>query len=126
MASNNRFFEDAARLAEGAMGSFVGLKREVETMVQAQFERLLAGMDLVRRDEFDAAYDESEATEVAECNDVFALATLRGIRGRLERLGARTLGVRRALSNPQWAENAKNPLYDTLTFMQSTRLSPDN
>ena len=54
MASNNRFFEDAARLAEGAMGSFVGLKREVETMVQAQLERLLAGMDLVRRDEFDA------------------------------------------------------------------------
>ena len=54
MQSNNRIFEDAARLAEGAMGTAVAMKREVETLVRAQFERILAGMDLVKRDEFEA------------------------------------------------------------------------
>ena len=55
MQSDNRIFEDAARLAEGAMGTAVALKREVEALVRAQLERILAGMDLVKRDEFEAA-----------------------------------------------------------------------
>ena len=55
MQSNNRIFEDAVRLAEGAMGTAVALKREIEALVRAQLERMLAGMDLVRRDEFEAA-----------------------------------------------------------------------
>ena len=55
MQSNNRIFEDAARLAEGAMGTAVAMKREVETLARAQLERILAGMDLVKRDEFEAA-----------------------------------------------------------------------
>ena len=54
MPSGNRLFEDAARLAEGALGTMVGLRREVEAMVRAQLERMLAGMDLVRREEFEA------------------------------------------------------------------------
>lgn len=55
MQSNNRIFEDAARLAEGAMGTAVAFKREIEALVRAQLERILAGMDLVKRDEFEAA-----------------------------------------------------------------------
>ena len=55
MQSNNRILEDAARLAEGAMGTAVAMKREVEALVRGQLERVLAGMDLVRRDEFEAA-----------------------------------------------------------------------
>ncbi len=54
MQSKNRIFEDAARVAEGALGSMVGLRREVEAMIRAQLERILVGMDLVRRDEFEA------------------------------------------------------------------------
>lgn len=54
MQSNNRFFDDAARLAGGAMGTLVGIRREVEAMVRQQLERLLEGLDLVRREEFDA------------------------------------------------------------------------
>ncbi|MDE0335087.1 MAG: accessory factor UbiK family protein [Defluviicoccus sp.] len=55
MQSNNRIFEDAARLAEGAMGSAIAFKREIEALARAQLERILAGMDLVKRDEFEAA-----------------------------------------------------------------------
>ena len=54
MQSKSRIFEDAARVAEGALGTMVGFRREVEAMVRAQFERLLAGMDLVKREEFEA------------------------------------------------------------------------
>ena len=36
------------------MGTLAGVKREVETLVRHQFDRMLAGMDLVTREEFDA------------------------------------------------------------------------
>jgi BMFP domain-containing protein YqiC len=54
MQSNNKMFEDAAKLAGGALGAFSGVRREVEALVHQQMERLLAKMDLVTRDEFEA------------------------------------------------------------------------
>lgn len=54
MSAPNRVFEDAARVAGGAMGAFAGVKREVETIVRHQLDRLLTGMDFVTREEFDA------------------------------------------------------------------------
>jgi len=54
MQSQNRFFDDLARVAAGAMGTLAGVRSEVETRVREQFEKLLAGMDLVSREEFEA------------------------------------------------------------------------
>jgi hypothetical protein len=54
MQSENRFFDDLARVASGAFGAIAGLRTEVETLVRQRFERLLADMDLVQREEFDA------------------------------------------------------------------------
>ena len=54
MASPNRFFEDAARVAGGAIGTLTGVRRELENLVKHQLDRLLSGMDLVTREEFDA------------------------------------------------------------------------
>jgi len=54
MQTQNRFFDDLARVAAGAMGTLTGMKSEVESRVREQFERVLAGMDLVSRDEFEA------------------------------------------------------------------------
>lgn len=54
MQSNNRILDDAAKLAGGALGTLVGVRREIESMVRQQLERLLGGMDLVTRDEFEA------------------------------------------------------------------------
>ena len=54
MQSQNRFFDDLARVASGAMGALSGVKGEVESRVREQFERVLAGMDLVTREEFEA------------------------------------------------------------------------
>lgn len=54
MQTRNRVFDDMARMASGAVGALAGAGRELEALVRAQVEKLLAGMDLVRRDEFDA------------------------------------------------------------------------
>src|SRR5271154_308831 len=54
MQSQNRFFDDLARVAAGAMGTLSGVKSEVESRLREQLERVLAGMDLVTRDEFEA------------------------------------------------------------------------
>ena len=54
MQSQNRFFDDLARVAAGAMGTLSGVRSEVETRIREQLERVLAGMDLVSREEFEA------------------------------------------------------------------------
>jgi BMFP domain-containing protein YqiC len=54
MQSQNRFFDDLARVAAGALGTLSGVKTEVEARLRDQLERVLAGMDLVSRDEFEA------------------------------------------------------------------------
>jgi BMFP domain-containing protein YqiC len=81
MQSQNRFFDDLARVAAGAVGTLSGVKNEVETRLREQFERVLAGMDLVPRDEFEAvkamaakarAEQEDLARRVAELEGVIA------------------------------------------------------
>ncbi len=54
MQSQSRFFDDLARVAAGAVGSLSGVKSELESRLRDQLERVLAGMDLVTRDEFEA------------------------------------------------------------------------
>ena len=54
MQTQNRFLDDLARVAAGALGTLSGVKTEVETRLREQLERVLAGMDLVSRDEFEA------------------------------------------------------------------------
>jgi BMFP domain-containing protein YqiC len=54
MQSQNRFFDDLARVSAGAIGTLSGVKSEIESRIREQLERVLAGMDLVSRDEFEA------------------------------------------------------------------------
>jgi Uncharacterized protein conserved in bacteria len=54
MQTQNPFFDDLARVAGGALGALSGLKAEVEALVRQQFERIMAGADMVPRDEFEA------------------------------------------------------------------------
>ena len=65
-----RIFEDFSRLMTDASGLAQGVRREIETVVRGQVERLLAAMDVVSRDEFEAvkrmaalARDENERLE---------------------------------------------------------------
>jgi len=51
---NNRFLDELAKLMTDAAGAAQGMRREFETMVKAQGERLLREMDVVQREEFEA------------------------------------------------------------------------
>jgi BMFP domain-containing protein YqiC len=53
-STQNRFLDDIARLFQDAAGMADGARREVEDFFRARMERVLAGMDLVTRDEFEA------------------------------------------------------------------------
>lgn len=52
--TTNRFLDEFARLMTDAAGAAQGMKREVETLMKAQGERVLSTMDLVSREEFEA------------------------------------------------------------------------
>lgn len=54
VATSNRFLDDIARLATDAAGAAQGVRREVETVVKTQMQRILADMDVVTREEFEA------------------------------------------------------------------------
>lgn len=54
MQKDNKFFEDMAKLASGAAGGFLEMKRELDALVAAQMDKLLQKMNLISREEFDA------------------------------------------------------------------------
>ena len=52
--TRSRIFDDLAKVMTDAAGLAQGARREVDTLVRSQLERLLAGMDVVTREEFEA------------------------------------------------------------------------
>ena len=52
--TQNRIFDELGRLFTNAAGAAQGVRQEVETVLKAQAERLIADMDLVTREEFEA------------------------------------------------------------------------
>jgi BMFP domain-containing protein YqiC len=52
--TNNRFLEEIAKLMTDAAGAAQGMRRDFETMMRAQGERILRDMDVVQREEFEA------------------------------------------------------------------------
>ena len=52
--TNNRFFDEVARLMNDAAGVASGVRREFETLVRTQAERMLNDLDVVKREEFEA------------------------------------------------------------------------
>jgi len=54
MQSENRFFDDLAKLVNGAAGTVAGMSREFESNAREKAKQWIGGMDFVSRDEFDA------------------------------------------------------------------------
>lgn len=75
MQTQSRFFDEVARLMSEAAGAADGVRREAETVMRGQLQRLVADMEFVGREEFEAvremariAREENEAlkTRIAE------------------------------------------------------------
>lgn len=52
-----RLFDDLAGMAGGAFSVLAGLRQEVEAMARAQVDAVVARMDLVKREDLDAAME---------------------------------------------------------------------
>lgn len=52
--TNNRFLDELSKLLTDAAGAAQGMRREVETLMKTQGERILREMDVVQREEFEA------------------------------------------------------------------------
>jgi BMFP domain-containing protein YqiC len=52
--TTNRFFDEMARLMNDAAGVASGVRREFDTMVRNQADRILHDLDVVKREEFEA------------------------------------------------------------------------
>jgi BMFP domain-containing protein YqiC len=52
--TTNRFLDELSKLLTDAAGAAQGMRREVETLMKAQGERILRDMDVVQREEFEA------------------------------------------------------------------------
>jgi BMFP domain-containing protein YqiC len=55
--TSSRFFDELAKLMTNATGAAQGLRKEVDTMVQTQVERVLNNLELVKREELDVVRD---------------------------------------------------------------------
>jgi BMFP domain-containing protein YqiC len=53
--TTNRFFDEMSRLMNDAAGAAQGMRREFETLFRTQAERLMRELDVVTREEFEAA-----------------------------------------------------------------------
>lgn len=71
MQTENRFFDDVAKLINGAAGTLAGMTREAEAATRERAKEWIGGLDFVSRDEFEAvkemaakAREEADALKV--------------------------------------------------------------
>ena len=83
--TQTRFFDELAKLMTNAAGAAQGVRREVDTLVQSQMERVLNNMDLVKRDEFEAV--KAMAAKAREENEALS-ARIAALEARLGAAGA--------------------------------------
>jgi BMFP domain-containing protein YqiC len=65
MQSENRLFDDLAKMANGVAGTVAGMSREAEASLRERMREFVGGMDFVSREEFEAV-KEMAATARAE------------------------------------------------------------
>ncbi len=59
-ATSSRFFDEVAKLMTSATGAAQGVRKELDTLVQTQVERVLNNLNVVKREEFDVVRDMAE------------------------------------------------------------------
>ena len=53
-STSSRFFDEVAKLMTNAAGAAQGVRKELDTLVKTQVERVLGELDVVQREEFEA------------------------------------------------------------------------
>lgn len=68
MQKDSKIFEDVARMASGAAGALLDLRREIEAMVADKLERAIGRDKFVTREEFEVV--KAMATKAREENEL--------------------------------------------------------
>ena len=89
--TSNRFFDEAARLMNDAAGVAQGVRREFDTMLRHQAERILGDLDVVKREEFEAV---KEMARLAREENEALKARIAALEARLEPKPPETQGRR--------------------------------
>lgn len=55
--TNSRFFDELAKIMTNAASATQGIRKEIDTLVQMQVERVINNMGLVRREDFEVVKD---------------------------------------------------------------------
>ena len=82
--TTNRFFDELAKLMTDATGAAQGLRKEIDSLVRSQAERVLQDLDVVQREEFDAMKAMAQKAREENARLEKRLAELEG---ELDRLG---------------------------------------
>ena len=66
MKQDNKLFDDLAKMAGNAVGTLVGIKGEIETIICQKLEHYFHKMNLVSREEFDIVKEMAAKARDAE------------------------------------------------------------
>jgi BMFP domain-containing protein YqiC len=92
MTERPKFFDDLAGVAGGAISALSGLRDEAGSMARAQIDEAIRRLDLVKREEMDAAMEMAATAragqEAAEARLADVLARLAALEARVEALAA--------------------------------------
>ena len=85
--TTNRFFDELARMMTDATGAAQGLRKEVDTVIRSQAEKVLNDLDVVQREEFDAMKTMAQKAREENARLETRIAELEE---QLDKLGAKT------------------------------------
>lgn len=83
---SSRFFDELAKVMTNAAGAAQGARREVDNLVKAQIERVLADIQIVQREEFDVVRD---MASMARTENEALRARIAELEARLEAVEAK-------------------------------------
>jgi BMFP domain-containing protein YqiC len=79
--TSSRIFDEMARLMNDAAGVASGVRREFDTLFKSQAERILRDLDVVKREEFEAA---REMAKIAREENEALKARVAALEARLQ------------------------------------------
>ena len=83
MTQGSRLFDELGKLMNNAAGVADGVRREIETVVKSQLERMINDIDLVKREDYDALRELVQAQS----------AELKALTAEVEALKSRSTGA---------------------------------
>ena len=84
VTTNSKFFDELAKLMGNAATAAQGVRKEVDTLVQGQVERVLNNLNVVKREEFEVVKEMAEKARTENDSLAQRIAALESRLGKTE------------------------------------------